>query len=170
MLLGRMSMALVPARRSQRCPLMRREKIWLTLRISSARNNPSWPATSAGMTEKADCVALIPLRPRRVIISAVAIIRMTASTPIHRLRLREETREDVVDEHVILLLEARVRDAGHNGELLVRVRQFLEKLQQVLQRGNAIVLAAHDERRHRDLFRVNDRQLRAHVDIGSRRN
>jgi hypothetical protein len=29
-------------------------------------------------------------------------------TPIDRRRLREEAREDVVDQHVVLLLEARM--------------------------------------------------------------
>ena len=50
---------------------------------------------------------------------------------VHRLGLREETRQDVIDHHVVLLLKAGMRNAGHHGELLVRVRQLLEKLQQI---------------------------------------
>ncbi len=89
---------------------------------------------------------------------------------VNGLRLAEEARQDVVDHHVILLLEAGVRNAGHHGELLVRVRQLLEELQQILHRGDAVELAAHDQRRHRDLFRVHHRQPRAHVDIGAGRH
>src|SRR3978361_442690 len=69
-----------------------------------------------------------------------------ASSFIHRLRLREEARQDVIDHHVVLLLEAGVRNAGHHGELLVRVRQLFEELQQVIHRGDALVRAAHYER------------------------
>ena len=47
---------------------------------------------------------------------------------------REVCVQDVVDHQVVLLLEARVRDAGHHRELLVRVRQPLEELDQVVER------------------------------------
>ena len=54
---------------------------------------------------------------------------MTLISPsIDRRRLGEEARQDVIDPHVVLLLEARVRDAGHHGELLVGVGQFGEEL------------------------------------------
>ena len=39
--------------------------------------------------------------------------------------------QDVIDHQIVLLLETRVRDTGHHGELLVRVRQALEKLEQI---------------------------------------
>src|SRR4051794_13211336 len=43
---------------------------------------------------------------------------------IHRLRLREEAQQDVIDDRVVLLLDRGMRDAGHHGELLVRIRQL----------------------------------------------
>jgi len=45
-----------------------------------------------------------------------------------------------------------------------------EELEQVVDRGDAIVLAAHEEGRHLDFFRVDERQLRAHVDVGAGRH
>ena len=49
---------------------------------------------------------------------------------VHRLRLREKACQYVVHDHVVLLLEARVRDARHHRELLVGVGQLLEEIVQ----------------------------------------
>src|SRR5687768_8958207 len=46
---------------------------------------------------------------------------------VHRVGSGEERMQDVVRREVVLLLEARVRDAGHHGELLVGMRQPLEE-------------------------------------------
>ncbi len=63
-----------------------------------------------------------------------------------------------------------MRDAGHDGELLVGVGQLGEEGAQILEARDAVPLAAHDQRRHRDFFRVDHRQLGAHVHIGSGRH
>src|SRR5437667_5134784 len=69
---------------------------------------------------------------------------------INRLRLREETQQDVIDDRIVLLLQRGVRDAGHHGELLVRVRQLFEEFYEVLEAGDAVELAAHDDGRRVD--------------------
>ena len=51
---------------------------------------------------------------------------MHVLTFVHRLGLRKEARQDVIDHHVVLLLEAGVRDAGHDGELLVHQRRQVD--------------------------------------------
>src|SRR5262245_43850576 len=89
---------------------------------------------------------------------------------VDRRRLREEARQDVVADGVVLLMERGVGDARHHRELLVRVGQLLEELHQVGEARDAVVLAAHDQRRHRDLRGIADRQVRAHVDIGAGRH
>src|SRR5262245_23564911 len=68
---------------------------------------------------------------------------------VDRRRLREEARQDVVADGVVLLMERGVGDARHHRELLVRVGQLLEELHQVGEARDAVVLAAHDQRRHR---------------------
>src|ERR1700738_3350875 len=68
--------------------------------------------------------------------------------PIHGGRLCEEACQDVVADRVVLLMERRMRDAGHYRELFVRVRQLLEKLHEILQARDSVVFAAHDERRY----------------------
>src|SRR3546814_18469233 len=78
--------------------------------------------------------------------------------PVPRLRLGEEVGEEIVDQHVVLLLETRVRDAGHDGDLLVRVGQLLEEAGEILEAGEAVVLAAQDDGRHGYLLRVDHRQ------------
>src|SRR2546430_5688681 len=55
-----------------------------------------------------------------------------SSDLVHRFGLREEAVQEVVDPEVVLLLEARVRDAFHHRELLVRMRQAEEELEQVV--------------------------------------
>jgi hypothetical protein len=67
--------------------------------------------------------------------------------------------QDVVRGEIVLLLEARVRDPGHHRELLVGVGQAGEKLDQVLEACDAVELAAHDDRRHGDFRRVDEREL-----------
>src|SRR5258705_7322331 len=93
-----------------------------------------------------------------------------SSTSVNRLRLCEERMQDVIYRQVIDLLETRMRDARHHRELLVGVRQTLEKLNQIVETCDAVEFAAHDERRHSDLLRIHYGQLRAHVDIGARRH
>jgi hypothetical protein len=78
--------------------------------------------------------------------------------------------QDVIDHHVVDLLKARVRNARHHGERLVRVRQLLEELHQVFEAGDAVPLAAHDDRRRGDLLGIDDRQLGSHVDVSPRRH
>src|SRR5262245_28394216 len=53
---------------------------------------------------------------------------ITPSMPaaIDRRRLREEARQDVIADGVVLLMERGVRYAGHDGELLVRIGQLRE--------------------------------------------
>ena len=63
-----------------------------------------------------------------------------------------------------------MRDARHDGELLVRIGQQFEERDQVLEAGDAVVFAAHDDRRGRDLLRIDQRQPRAHVDVGAVRH
>src|SRR5690349_16211177 len=65
-------------------------------------------------------------RPRSVLPGGAAI---------DRLRLGEEGREYVLHQPVVLLLEACMRDAGHHGELLVRVGQKAEELEEVVEPG-----------------------------------
>src|SRR2546421_699117 len=58
---------------------------------------------------------------------------------IDRRRLREEACQNVVADGEVLLMKRSMRDARHHHKLLVRVRQLLEKLQQILQAGDSIV-------------------------------
>src|SRR3990170_1680548 len=95
---------------------------------------------------------------------------LASSTAINRIRLGEERVQDVIDHQVVDLLEARVRDAGHHGELLVGVGQPLEELGEVVEARDAVELAAHDEGRHGDLCGIHHRQLRAHVHVGAGRH
>src|SRR5438309_1235702 len=76
---------------------------------------------------------------------------------VHGRRRREERREHVVDELVVLLLKARVRDAGHDHELPVRIRQALEEREHVLERRDPVVLAAHHQRRGEDPGGIDER-------------
>src|SRR3546814_21191438 len=71
--------------------------------------------------------------------------------PVPRLRLGEDVGEEIVDQHVVLLLEPRVRDAGHDGVLLVSVGQLLEEAGEILDAGAAIVRSAPDAGWQRDL-------------------
>src|SRR5689334_7183825 len=57
---------------------------------------------------------------------------LPSSTPVDRLGLREEGMKDVVDQQVVDLLKARVGDARHHRELLVRVGQALEELGEII--------------------------------------
>ncbi len=67
-------------------------------------------------------------------------------------------------------MERGVRDAGHDRELLVGIGQLVEELQQVRHAGDAVVLAAHDERRNGDLLRIAHRQIGAHVHVSPGRH
>src|SRR6516165_7352614 len=79
------------------------------------------------------------------------------SSPVDRLRLREETLEDVQAKLVVPALEARMRDSRHHGEVLVGIRQQLEELDQVIDARNPVPLPAHDERCGLDPGRIADR-------------
>src|SRR5258706_7298268 len=89
---------------------------------------------------------------------------------VYRFRLREERVQDVIHREVILLLETRVRDPGHYGELLVRIGQPLEEFDQIVDPGDAVPLTPHDEGGRADFRRIDDRQVRTHVHIRSRRH
>ncbi len=93
----------------------------------TARVNEYGPGTGeAGPKVKVDLAAQIwPISP--------ASSGLESSPPIHRRRLREEAFQNVIDDHVVLLLEAGVRNAGHHGELLVRVGQLGKELRQVIE-------------------------------------
>ncbi|MDB5765003.1 MAG: hypothetical protein JWQ21_3998 [Herminiimonas sp.] len=65
-------------------------------------------------------------------------------------RSRKIRMQNIVDHHVILLLETGVGDSGHDGELLVRIRQALEKLYQIVHRRDLVELAAQNDGRHRE--------------------
>ena len=45
-----------------------------------------------------------------------------------------------------------------------------EEARQILERGDPVVLPAHDQRRHVDLRGIDERQVGRHVDVGSGRN
>src|SRR5215813_15047259 len=75
---------------------------------------------------------------------------------IDRLRLGEETQQDVMDDGVVLLLQGGMGDARHDSELLVRIRQLLEELHQVGEARDAVVLAAHDDGRGLDVLGIAD--------------
>ena len=89
---------------------------------------------------------------------------------IDRRGLREEAFQDVIADGVVLLMKRGMRDAGHDSELLVRVGQPLEELHEVGKARDAVVLAAHDEGRHRDFLGITDRQIGAHIDISAGRH
>src|SRR5262245_12088531 len=95
---------------------------------------------------------------------------LTPLCTIHRLRLGEERVQDVVDAKVIFLLKARVRDAGHHRELLVWIRQPLEEFDEIVESRDAVELAAHDDRRHWDFRRIDQRKFRAHIDVSPGRH
>src|SRR6516225_2478388 len=94
----------------------------------------------------------------------------SVAAAIDRLRLRKEALEQVVADSVVLLMKGRVRDPRHDRKLLVGVRQLLEEFQQIRQACDPVVLAAHDQGRHRDLLRIADRQVCAHVDVSTGRH
>ena len=58
--------------------------------------------------------------------------------------------QNMIDGTIVLLLEARVRDAGHHRELLIRIRQPVEEFDKIVEAGDAVELAAHDDRRRGD--------------------
>src|SRR6516164_7560235 len=92
------------------------------------------------------------------------------SALVDRRGLREEAFQDVIADGVVLLVERGMRDARHHGELLVGVGQPLEELYEVGKARDAVVFTAHDEGRYRDLLGIADRQIGAHIDIGSGRH
>ena len=96
--------------------------------------------------------------------------RRSMPAAVNRLRLIKEREQDVIDLHVVDLLEARVRDAGHHAEGLVRTGQQREEFDQVVETGDAVEFAAHDDGGGLDFFRIDHRQLRTHVDIGAGRH
>ena len=68
---------------------------------------------------------------------------------------------------VVLRAQAGVGDARHDHEALVGVRDAHEVVRQVLQAGDAVVLAAHDHGRYLELFRRAYRQVGRHVEVGT---
>lgn len=63
-----------------------------------------------------------------------------------------------------------MRDARHHDELLVRIGQLCEEPHDVVERGDAVELAAQDQHRHGQLLGVDQRQVGAHVDVGAGRH
>src|SRR5262249_15426689 len=78
-----------------------------TRRPAGLRANPQIPDRTAAATEK------------------------SMSALVDRRRLREEAFQNVIADGVVLLVERGVRDARHDGELLVGVGQPLEKVYEV---------------------------------------
>src|SRR5215510_59160 len=138
------------------------------------------PSALALAASTASCAWAVARRPPRASDAAAsAVVRLSMSSPfrpglvpalVDRCWLREEARQHVVADLVILLVERGVRDAGHHDELLVGIRQLLEEFRQIAEARDPVVFAAHDQRRHRDLLGIADRQVGAHVDIGAVRD
>jgi len=93
-----------------------------------------------------------------------------ASAPIDRGRLREEAPQDVIDQRVIFLLEARVRNARHHREMLIGIWQPGVEREQIFEARDAVPLAPHNQRRRGNFLRVHHREFAAHVDIGAGRH
>src|SRR5262249_56596916 len=68
--------------------------------------------------------------------------RASMSALVDRHRLREEARQDVVADGVVLLVERGVGDTRHHCELLVRVGQLLEELHLVADAPDPVLLPA----------------------------
>src|SRR5262249_50301121 len=64
--------------------------------------------------------------------------RMAASPAIDRGRLREETPQDVIDQRVIILLKARVRNPRHHRKMLIGIRQAGGEGEQITKDPDAI--------------------------------
>ena len=47
-----------------------------------------------------------------------------------------------------------MRNALHHHELLIGMRQFFKERSQILETGNAVVLASQNQSRHIDFFRI----------------
>src|SRR5262249_15222384 len=133
---------------------------WRSRRLASV--NSSLPARTHGAGERG-APAQIPDR-------AAAATGRSIGALLDGLRLREDAFQDVIADGVVLLVERGVGDARHHRELLVGVGQPLEELYEVGKARDAIVFAAHDEGRHRDLRGIADRQIGAHVDIRAGRH
>lgn len=84
--------------------------------------------------------------------------------------LAEEALDQVEHDMMVLLLQARVGDARHHGELLVGVRQQPEEFHEIVEMGDSVELAARDHHRRGDFLRVHERQPLAHVDVGAVRD
>src|ERR1043166_3058549 len=121
--------------------------------------------------------SVAPWRTMRSAPSASSLFLQTrmsgilGSSPLeHRLRPAEERVGAVVEAQVVLRGRGGVRDARHHDELLVRVRQLEEEIDQIFVGRDTVVLAAQDDGRDLDLLRVADRQVLAHVDVGGRKS
>jgi hypothetical protein len=64
------------------------------------------------------------------------LVESSGLAAVHRFGLSEERAQDAIDAAVVLLLEARVRDAGHHRELLIRIRQPLEEFDEIIEAGD----------------------------------
>src|SRR5258705_318083 len=64
----------------------------------------------------------------------------------------------------------RVRGAGQDDELSIRVRQAAEEVEEVVLRRDAVVLAPDHEDRSLDPSRVDHREIRRHVEVGPGRD
>jgi hypothetical protein len=94
------------------------------------------------------------------------LVESSGLAAVHQFGLSEERAQDAIDAAVVLLLEARVRDAGYHRELLVRIRQPLEEFDEIAESGDAVELAAHNDRRHRVIGR-SDKQRPINCDIAN---
>src|SRR5260370_3826662 len=70
----------------------------------------------------------------------------------------------------VVAKDERMRRPRQDNELAVGVGQLPEKIEQILLAGDPVMLAAHDHDRRLNLARIDDRQVRRHVQVGSGRH
>src|SRR5215217_2050480 len=84
-------------------------------------------------------------RMRLAMMVCFSLMGLAALLAMDRLRPGQERIEQVIRPHIVHLLERAVGDIRHDREFLVGVRQPLEKLQKVVNAGDTVVFAAHDD-------------------------
>ena len=62
-------------------------------------------------------------------------------------------------------LHHRVRHARKNDELAVAAGELFEEILQIVDRRDAVVFAANQQHRRHYLFRIDQRQIRRHIQV-----
>ena len=75
--------------------------------------------------------------------------------------------QNVIDHHVVFLLETGVRNTRHHIELFVGVGQQFVEVDEVIKPGDAVVLATQNNGGDCDFERVDHWQFGTHVDISA---